>query len=151
MWEEQQEWGGAQPNKWYPCPCFKKYTSSSRYWQKLCSTWQLTSTILLTQVGEPPHISQTNREANLSQDVLKLAVPSRPHLLSIIGGLFNIFVLVLRDIIDNQWALLEGVVTSVLVGKQVFDWLSNIIVKLSLDGLAVFGHLINKPRQGWEA
>lgn len=53
-------------------------------------------------------------------------------------------------VVDDQRALLEGIITGVLVGKQISDRLRDIVVKLSLDGLAVFGHLIKQTRaKGW--
>ena len=46
-----------------------------------------TSAVLLTQVGEPPHVPQAHGEAHLGQDVLQLVVPGRPPVLPVcVGG-----------------------------------------------------------------
>ncbi len=110
--------------------------------------WLLTPSVLLTQVGEPPDVAQAYREANLGQDVLELAVPGRTFLLLTVWAPFLHIALFPFPfmVVDDQRALLEGIVAGVLVGKQVFDRLCDIVVKLSLDGLAVFGHLIKQTR-----
>lgn len=117
------------------------------------SSEKLTPSVLLTQVGEPPDVAQAYREAHLGQDVLELAVPGWALLLLDVKASFLHIALLAFPVraVDNQRALLEGIVTSILVGKQVPDRLCDIIVKLSLDGLAVFGHLIKqtKARVGW--
>lgn len=96
----------------------------------------LTSSVLLAQIGEAPHISQPHREAHLGQDVLQLAVPC--------GASFVLRQLYVWHVLPSCRADIQGavfVVERFLVCEQISHRLCDMLqALLALRHLAVLTH-----------
>lgn len=107
----------------------------------MCSSpAKLTSSILLAQVREAPHVSQAHREAHLGQDVLQFAVPCRTAI--VFGHLY------LWDFIPSCPSDVQGtilVVKWLLVCEQVSHWLCNMLMAL----LALRHFAVLRHQGGW--
>lgn len=96
----------------------------------------LTSSVLLAQVREPPHVAQAHREAHLGQDVLQLVIPGRASII--------FWHLYLWRFLPSRPANIDGtalVVQRLLVCEQVSHRLCDMFkALLALRHLAVLRH-----------
>lgn len=78
------------------------------------NTGEFTSSILLAQIREAPHVPQAHREAHLGQDILQFAVPGRASII--------FWDLYLRHFFPSPPSYIQGaalVVQRLLVCEQV--------------------------------
>lgn len=103
-----------------------------------------TSSVLLAQIRETPHVPQTHGEAHLGQDVLQLAVPGRP---AIVLRHLDLWDFDPRGGPHVQGAAL--VVERLLVREQVSHGLRDLLVALlALRHLAALRHRGGRGSRG---